>query len=110
MALFLVITDAAGKSRRFDLIEPGHIFGRLDPLVVPLSVGATFSVPVNLRKYWAAKSLEFDYKLKAGTYFIEAQFTGTDASDRNSDMEGVGLMPYWKGTVISNRLQFEVPQ
>jgi hypothetical protein len=109
-ALFLVITDAAGKSRRFDLIEPGHISGRLDPLVVPLSVGATFSVPVNLHNYWAAKSLEFDYKLKAGTYFIEAQFTGTDASDLNSDMDGVGLMPYWKGTVISNRLQFEVPK
>ena len=65
---------------------------------------------MNLHKYWAAKSLEFDYKLKAGTYFIGAQFTGTDASDLNNDMGGVGLMPYWKGTVISNRLQFEVTQ
>jgi hypothetical protein len=47
------------------------------------------------------------YKLKAGTCYIEAQFTGTDAGDHNSDMVGVGLMPHWKGTVISNRLQFE---
>ena len=108
-AIFLMIIDAAGKTRRFDLIEPG-IAGRLDPLVVPLSVGATFSIPVNLHKYFAARSLEFDYKLKAGTYFIEAQFTGIDASDHNSDMVGVGLMPFWKGTVISNRLQFEVPK
>jgi hypothetical protein len=109
-AIFLMIADAAGKTRRFDLIEPGFIAGRLDPLVVPLGVGATLSIPVDLHKYWAAKSFEFDYRLKPGTYFIEAQFIGTGASDHNSDMAGVGLMPYWQGTIISNRLQFEVPK
>jgi hypothetical protein len=102
-----MFTDETGKTRRFDLIEPG-IAGRLDPLVVPLGIGATLSIPVDLHKYLAAKSMDFDYKLKAGRYFIEAQFTGTDASDHNNDMAGVGLMPYWHGTVISNRLQFEV--
>jgi hypothetical protein len=109
-ALLLMITDAAGKTRQFDLIVPGIMGGRADPLVIPLGAGATLSVPIDLHNYWAAKSFEFAYKLKAGKYVIEAQFTGTDASDNYSDMVGLGFMPYWKGTVSSNRLRFDVPK
>jgi hypothetical protein len=62
------------------LIEPGGIAGRVDALVVPLPAGSIVSMPVRLEKYWAAASMEFDYKVKPGTYYIEAQLTGTDAS------------------------------
>jgi hypothetical protein len=107
-AVILNLIDSHGKSRRFDLIEPTFIAGRVDLLIVPLAVGASFSIPVNLQKYWAAESSEFDYKFEPGKYYVEAQFTGTGASDPNHDMVGIGFMPYWEGTVVSNRLQFEV--
>jgi hypothetical protein len=109
-SVVLNLTDSRGKSRRFDLIEPTFVAGRVDLLIVPLAVGASFSVPVNLQKYWAAESSEFDYKFEPGQYYVEAQFTGTGASNPNRDMAGIGFMPYWEGTVVSNRLQFEVPK
>ena len=107
-AVVLNITDSRGKARRFELIEPTFVAGRVDSLIVPLAVDASFSIPVNLPKYWAAASSEFDYKFEAGMYYVEAQLAGTGASNPNQDMAGIGFMPYWQGTVVSNRLQFEV--
>jgi hypothetical protein len=110
-AIVLTLVDAQGKSRRFDLREPWFVAGRLDPLVVPLPTGAAFSILVDLDKYWAAASKEFDYKLKPGSYSLEAQFTGKGVSQQeaNLDVKGIALMPYWTGMVTSNRQQFEVP-
>ena len=108
--IVLIVTDSQGKARRFDLREPGAIAGRADPLIVPLPVGSTFSIPVDLDKYWAAASEEFDYKLKPGTYFLEAQFDGRGVTkqEANLDVKGIALMPYWTGSITSNRLRFEV--
>ncbi len=109
-AVALTLTDAQGKSRRLDLREPAMIAGRVDPFVVPIPVDATFSIPVNLDGYWPAASKEFDYKLKPGTYSLEAQFTGRSVSQQeaNLDVKGIALMPYWTETVTSNQLRFEV--
>jgi hypothetical protein len=108
-AIVLIVTDSQGKARWLDLIEPGAIAGRVDPLIVPLPVGSTFSIPVDLDKYWAAASKEFDYKLKPGTYFLEAQFDGRGVTQQeaNLDVKGIALMPYWTGSITSNRLRFE---
>lgn len=109
-AVALTLTDAQGKSRRLDLREPAMIAGRVDPFVVPIPVDATFSIPVNLDGYWPAASKEFDYKLKPGTYSLEAQFTGRSVSQReaNLDVKGIALMRYWTETVTSNQVRFEV--
>ena len=109
-AVTLTLTDAQGKSRRLDLREPAVIAGRVDPLLVPIPVGAAFSIPVNLDGYWPATSKEFDYKLKPGTYSLEARITGRSVSQQeaNLDVKGIALMPYWTETVTSNRLRFEV--
>jgi hypothetical protein len=103
--MVLVVTDVRGRSRQFSLIGPGAVFGRLDALVVPFPAGSTFSIPVRLDKYWAAASMEFDYKIKVGTYYIQAQFAGAVAQDF-----AIPAMPYWVGAVVSNRLRFEVPK
>jgi len=103
-AVFLILTDEQGKSRRFDLIGPPGVAGRLDTFVLPLPVGATFSIPVDLDKYFAAASREYDYKLTPGTYSLEAQFTGERLS-RDVDLP---LGSYWEGTLTSNQLRFEV--
>jgi hypothetical protein len=109
-AVVLVLTDAQGKSRRLDLREPGAIAGRVDPFILPIPIGATFSIPVDLDKYVAAESREFDYKLKPGSYLLDAQFTGRSVSQQeaNLDVKGIALMPYWTGTVASNQLRFEI--
>lgn len=110
-AIVLTLVDARGKSRRLDLREPWFVAGRVDPLVLPLPTGAAFSILVDLDKYWPAASKEFDYKLKPGSYSIEAQFTGRGVrqQEANLDVKGIALMPYWTGTVTSNRQPFEVP-
>jgi hypothetical protein len=109
-AIVLTLTDAQGKSRRLDLREPWFVAGRLDPLVLPLPTGAAFSILVDLDKYWAAASKEFDYKLKPGGYSIQAQLTGKGVSQQeaNLDVKGIALMPYWKGTASSNQLPFDI--
>ena len=104
------LTDAQGTTRRLNLREPPAVGGRVDPLIVPIPIGAAFSIPVDLDQYWAAASKEFDYHLKPGSYSLEAQFTGRGVSQQeaNLDLKGIALMSYWRGTVTSNRLQFEV--
>jgi hypothetical protein len=102
--IVLIVTDAGNQSRQFSLIEP-NIAGRVDALVVPFPAASTFSIPVRMGKYWAATSMELDYKFKAGTYYIKAQFTGTEAGGF-----AIPGMPYWKGPVVSNRLRFAVPK
>ena len=104
-AVFLNLTDAQGKSRRLDLIGPSGVAGRVDTFVLSLPVGATFSMPVDLDKYFAAASKEYDYKPTSGTYSLEAQFIGTGVPH---DVDLL-LGHYWEGTVKSNRLRFEVP-
>jgi hypothetical protein len=102
--IFLTLTDAQGTSRRLDLIGPGIIAGRLDPFVLPIPVDATFSIPVELDKYFAATSKERDYKLTPGTYSLKAEFIGKDVAH---DLDLL-LASYWNGTVTSNQLRFEV--
>ena len=108
--IVLILTDSQGKARRFDLRGPAFIAGRVDPLIVPLPVGSTFSIPVDLEEYWATASNEFAYKLKPGAYFFEAQFSGGSLTQQeaNLDVKGLALMPYSTGSINSNRLPFEV--
>jgi hypothetical protein len=109
-AIVLTILDPQGKTRGFQLKGPMYINGRVDPFIVPLPVGSTFSVPVDLDKYWAASSQEGDYKFERGAYLLEARFTGQAVSQQeaNLDVKGLALMPYWTGSIASNRVQFEV--
>jgi hypothetical protein len=51
-AVVLTLTDAPGKTRRLNLREPAAVGGRVDPLIRPIPVGATFSIPADLDKYW----------------------------------------------------------
>ena len=108
-AVALMLTDSQQRSRVLVLREPGFIAGRMDPWVLPLSVGSTFSIPVDLDKYWAAPTHEFDYKLRPGAYSLQAQFTGKRVTQTNLDTKGIALMPYWEGTIASNQVRFEVP-
>jgi hypothetical protein len=109
-AVVLNITDAQGTHRRFDLIGPAGIAGRIDPFMLPLPVGGRFSIPIDLSKYFAAASKEYDYKFVPGRYWIEAEFLGKSVSeqDANLDSKNVALFHYWEGIVDSNETRFEI--
>ena len=109
-AIILTIIDPQGKARQFDLIGHAGVAGRMDPLILPLPAGSIFSLRVDLDNYRAAASKEFEYKFQRGTHSLEVQFSGKAVSSQeaNLDVKGIALMPYWTGTVTSNRLQFEV--
>ena len=102
-AIVLILTDSKGKARVFDLRGPAVVAGRLDPLILPLPIGATLSLPVDLANYWSAATQEFGYKLR-GSYSIEAKFT----SEKVPASQDVLLAPYSIGEVTSNRMTFVV--
>lgn len=82
-AISLVLVDSKGDLQRLELKRfsapnaPGT-----KPLLLPLPAGATFSFPVDLRNYWALGHKEFNPKLNAGTYWLEAQLTGFEMDYR----------------------------
>jgi hypothetical protein len=106
-AVDLTLTDAQGVSHPLGLLGPIVIDGRVDPLVVPIPVGAAFSIPVDLDKYVGD---ELPRQLKSGFYSLQANFAGRVVTDdeTNLDVKGISLMPYWTGTVTSNKLRFEI--
>ncbi len=106
-AVVLILTDSQGKSQTLELQGPAGVAGRIDPLIVPIPVGSTFSIPVDLEKYGP-----FGFKWKPGTYSVEAQLTGkgVNQADANLDVKGIALMPYWRGTAASNQLRFEISE
>ena len=73
--------------------------GRMDPMVVPLPAGATFTVAIDLEDYVAPKEKIWNLDLTPGRYTLSAEYA-------NLDMQGISLMPYWTGTVNSKTLPF----
>ena len=76
-AVSLILEDGQGKPQRLELKKSFQPSDAGTTLFLPLPVGATFSFPVDLHDYRAVTSKEFDFRLKPGTYWLAAQFTGS---------------------------------
>jgi len=111
-AIHLLLTDARGKTIPLDLTGPAIAGGRIDPLVVPLPEGATFTLPIDLDNYCSPRNHVFELSLGPGQYTVSAEYIGGGVSqlEANLDMKGILLMPYWIGTVKSNVVPFTVTQ
>jgi len=109
-AVTLVLTDNHGKTTPLKLLGPAYVAGRIDPLVVPLPKGATFTLPVNLTDYISPKNNLWQVTLAPGDYTISAAYAGVGVPQQgaNLDMQGISLMPYWTGAVRSNAVTFMV--
>jgi hypothetical protein len=106
----LLLTDAQGRTRElqyFDRRYPG-IAGRADDFIVALRSGSAYSIRLSLDRYWSATTKEWDLKLAPGRYRIEALFDGRGAMFPNLDTRGIALLNFWKGTLRSNPLSFDV--
>jgi RNA polymerase sigma factor (sigma-70 family) len=103
MAVRLVFTDSDGKKHILRRNEP-RIAGRVDPFIVPLSVGARYSL--------ISRDLEeLIDRLAPGRYHVRAEFVGeaVEKKDVNVDTTGLALMTYWTGTIQSDDLQVMLP-
>jgi hypothetical protein len=109
-AVRLLLSDAQGGTRElqyFDRRYPG-IAGRVDDFIVPLRSGSAYSMRLSLDRYWSAATKEWDLKLAPGRYRIEALFESRGAQFPNLDTSGIALLNFWKGTLRSSPLSFEV--
>jgi hypothetical protein len=109
-AVRLLLTDAAGTRRELHFIDRQHaaIGGRMDDYIVALRNGAAYSMDVSLATYISPATKEHTLTLPAGRYRIAARFSGQGAATSNLDMRGVPLLNFWKGSVDSGVLDFEV--
>ena len=111
-AVHLSLTDDHGKVLALELKVAGIVAGRIDPLVVPLPPGATFTLPIDLADYISPKANVWELYLVAGRYTLSADYSGVGVPQQqaNLDMKGISLMPYWTGSVKSNVVEFIVPR
>ena len=87
---------------------PSGIAGRFDDYTVALQAGATYALPVSLDKYCGPAPTGLGVKLLPGRYQISARFDGRGAITKGGDMAGVALLNFWKGTIQSDILEFDV--
>jgi hypothetical protein len=112
-AIHFLISGAGEPIREMRLRSYG-IAGRVDPMVVPLPKGASYTIRCILDQYVVAEPetgfLAHDAsRLQPGTYKITAVYEGKLVKEFiNTDMEGFGLMPYWTGTIRSAELPFNI--
>lgn len=109
-AIRLFLTDPQGATRElqyFDRRYPG-VAGRLDDFVVGLRRGSVHTIRVSLDHYWSRETNGLGIKLERGRYQVEAHFQGQGAQSLNLDTPGIGFFNFWKGTLRSNSLAFEI--
>ena len=111
-AVRFTLTGPAGQTRELHFMDRRYpaVAGRLDDFTVALRNGAFYGLRLSLDQYWSPQTREFVLKLADGRYRIAARFQGRGAQTGNSDMHGVALLNFWRGTVQSNSVDFEVSQ
>ncbi len=102
-ALRITAVDARGQERTL-VLEPAFVAGRLDPLIMPLSAGARYTVPLDLGT--AVVQGKGD-RLAAGKYRIQVGYQGKRVPKTAvPDMPGLALMNYWEGRVQSAVIEY----
>lgn len=110
-AVRLFLTDSQGTTRELEYFDRRYprIAGRLDDFIVSLRAGSVYTIRASLANYRSRATEEFGLKLVRGRYRIEARFDGQGARLLNLDTQGIRLLNFWKGTLRSGSLTFDVP-
>lgn len=108
IALFLI--DPQGEEIPLSLKKmPTTFEGRIDPMVVPLPVGATLTLPISLNDYYAPKKqIRNVAELTTGVYGLRATFVGYIYSGVTSNlrMRDESFLKYWTGMLASGPVRF----
>jgi hypothetical protein len=102
-AIRLLALSKGNKTRTLSYMQVG-VAGRLDPLVVPLPAGSTYTLRCQLAKFADSESGE-PTDLTAKDYRIAAELVGQPVTKVNQDLQGFALVAYWQGTARSNEVQ-----
>ncbi|HWC16265.1 MAG TPA: hypothetical protein VG498_04595 [Terriglobales bacterium] len=99
-----LIFRVGGGPIPFELEGPGVISGRVDPLIVSLPSEASLKLTLHPTQY----GLGFkDFVRDLKHYTVQAELTGRKVSQSQANVNGLVLMPYWMGTVLSNNVQID---
>jgi hypothetical protein len=101
-AVEFTLTAPNGRVLHLTPRGPCIIAARVDPLIVPLPAGATFSFLVDLEEY--SDQIE-ELHLVPGSYTLQANYTGRSAQGKFD----CRLVRYWIGTVTAAPVVFTVP-
>lgn len=82
-----------------------HVGGRIDDLVVGLPRAARYVVRLPLRDFWCSGRKQYPMAWPAETLEVVARFRGGPALSNNLDMQGMRLMPFWRGTLASGAVR-----
>ncbi len=101
-AIHFSVSDASGKTLQLAHMHmPAGVAGRIDPLIVSLPMGASFSFPVDMKLYLCSTQGSCPLRLSPGRYFLTADLDTTNAQ---------GLEPFevWRGHAHSLPTSFVV--
>ncbi len=106
--VILVLTDRDGKAtileHNGDRLKRSP--GRVDPMLVPLAVGCTYSIQVSFENYWLlGRNATPQEWLPRGTYTVVAQFAGEAVPRKDQGHSIIPALPYWKGLLRSGTIQ-----
>jgi RNA polymerase sigma factor (sigma-70 family) len=100
VALRLLATEGSNTTR-LTYAAPA-VAGRLDPFVIPLPVGSSYTLRCPLDKFVLPDGGgRFDFTAK--DYQIKVELDGQPVKETNPDLRGFTLMRFWKGTSQSNQ-------
>jgi hypothetical protein len=103
-----LIARAGGEAPRrliyFD--GRGGIGGRVDPFVVPLPAGASYTLRCPFKNFVDPRSLR-PIDVKARDYRIAASLTGKPVTEKDVNLDTLGqtMIPCWQGTIQSNEVR-----
>jgi hypothetical protein len=103
----LEVTDSAGTMRRLSFSGIYFVAGRLDPCIVRLDAGSTYSLEVYSDQFWSPDAKEWGLKLSPGTYHLALVFEGRGPEHVNLDQPYIKQMSFWQGKLRSNSLKIE---
>jgi hypothetical protein len=103
----LDVTDAAGKTRKLTFSGIYYVAGRLDPCVVRLGAGSTYTLEVSTDQFWSPDAKEWGLRLSPGRYHLALEFEGRTPGHVNLDQQYIKQLSFWQGKLTSNSLAVE---
>jgi hypothetical protein len=105
-----ILTLPTGTSENllyFDSVNP-QVGGRVDPFLVAMDQGASYSLRVDLIDFIFRDSSSRPTPLPRGRYRIAFDFRGEKARRFNTGTTGIATFNFWLGRATSGTLDFEV--
>lgn len=100
----LDLTDSKEQIRKLTFKGIMYVAGRLDPYLVWLRAGSTYTLEIGLDQFWSPDTHEYEFKPPLGTYRVSVEFEGR-VPERGSHEQRSNKMNFWKGTLRSNTVE-----